>query len=252
MKNTIKATLAALVLVLMLPVTANAAGNVCIDDGALLLTAEEKQKLESELSGYDQTKNYLFVTENDYEYSDENMHEEMDEQYNDEFGSSDGIAFIINMKDRQLYMGGFGQCSKNLRSGDAVDITDNVHRYAKEGEYYECTSRAFKQANTVLNNGSILRPMRYIVSILLGCLLGFLIMFYVVLISRRGQKKTDRRPEGVGRTAIGAVIFTGAVDGVLINQHVTRHRNSSSSSSSGSGGGLSRGGGGSSGGGHGF
>lgn len=253
MKNTIKIMFAALIITMFLPVTANAADNVTIKDGAELLSKSEEADLEKQLSSYNTDKNYLIVTENDYESGYSSMHSEMDFQYNNIYSANeDGIAFIINMKDRQLYMGGFGKCSHELRSGDAVDITDNVYRYAKDGDYYSCLSRAFSEADTILNNGAIFRPLRYIVSILFGFLFGFLIMFFVVIISRTTNRSKTGQPDKISAAVISSAVITGAITGGLINKTVTKHYSSSSSSSSGGGGASSGGGGGSSGGGHGF
>ncbi|MCI7468243.1 MAG: TPM domain-containing protein [Lachnospiraceae bacterium] len=235
-----------------------ASGNVYIYDGAGLLTDSEEQELQNQLSGYSKDRHYLIVTENDYMSGASSMHGEMDECYHEKFGDSDGVAFIINMSDRQLYTGGFGSCRQEFTSGDARDVTDNVYRYATNGNYYECLSEAFSQINDVVENGFILRPMRYAVAILLGIFLGFFIMFIVMVSSRKNRKVAPVIPENIGRTQFRAATFNGMINPVFLNVVMHRTRRQSSSSSGGSsgggssGGGFSGGGSSSSGGGHGF
>lgn len=250
MKNTVKILLALCAMIIMMPLAVHAQTNVYIRDDADILSPGEEAKLQSQLESYDTSRNYLIVTEPDYIYAPGDMHQEMDGQYQAVFGSSDGVAFIINMSDRQLYTGGFGKCAGEFRSGDARDVTDNVYRKASDGNYYECLSQAFRQIDSILKNGFILRPMRIAVSVLLGLLCGFTIMFFVVIISRNGRGQKTTVPQGVENVSVKSAVFTGAVTGTLANAVMHRYHRSSGDGSGG--GGSSGGGGGSSGGGHGF
>lgn len=245
--------LAVLVAAILLPVNAYAADNVYIDDGASLLTDEQESDIAAKLNGLDKDRNYLVVTEDAYMYAPGNMHEEMDGHYNARFGSQDGVAFIINMQDRQLYAGGFGKCAKDFRSGDARDVTDNVYRYASRGDYVGCITQAFSQMDQVLNDSFILRPMRYAVAILLGFFLGFFIMFIVVINSRKNRRVAPHIPENIGHTEYRSAIFSGYVNPAFTAAVMHKSRRSSGSDGSSGGGGFSGGGGShSSGGGHGF
>lgn len=230
-----------------------ASGNVYIYDGAGLLTDSEKQELQNQLSGYSKDRNYLIVTENDYMSAYGDMHAEMDACYHYRFGYDDGVAFIINMSDRQLYSGGFGKCRDEYTSGDARDVTDNVYRYASNGYYYRCLSEAFAQIDQVVSNGFIIRPMRYAVAILLGLFFGFFIMFIVMVTSRKNRSVAPAIPSDIGETSFRSGVFYGHMNPVFLNVVMHRTRRQSSSSSHGSsGGGFSGGGSSSSGGGHGF
>lgn len=251
MKNILKLAVAAIVLTLFIPVSAYAADNVYIQDDAGILTDSEENQLRGQLAGYDTDRNYLVVTEDSYTYSGD-MHGEMDGLYSARYGSSDGVAFIINMSDRQLYTGGFGTLAKDFRSGDARDVTDNVYRYASRGEYAECISRAFTQINEVVSDGFILRPMRYAVAILFGLFAGFFIMFIAVVNSRKNRKVQPHIPADIGHTEYGSAMFSGYVNPAFTAAVMHRSRRSSGSGSSSGGGGGFSGGGGSSGGGHGF
>lgn len=251
--------LLAMVVIFLLPTSVFAAGgNVFIYDGAGLLSDSEEQELYNQLSGYPSDRNYMIVTESDYMSGSSDMHREMNACYYEKYGDSDGVAFLINMSDRQLYSGGFGKCRDEYTSGDARDVTDNVYRYASNGNYYRCLSEALAQIDQVVSNGFILRPMRYAIAILLGIFFGFFIMFIVMVSSRKNRKVAPVIPSDIGMTRFRTATFNGMVNPVFLNVVMHRTRRQSSSSSGGSsgggssGGGFSGGGGGSSGGGHGF
>lgn len=237
---------------LMMPTPVHAAeANVYVIDDADIISAEEELELQSYLESLDAEYNYMAITSDYNEYND--PHKLADAYYTDIYSMDDpGVAFIIDMDTRQIYLSGHGTAKKLIDNADAIDITDNIYKYASKGEYYSCFVKGFDQVNALLNSGFILRPMRYIVAALLSIVFGFLLTFFWAMSENRkaSAHATDRMAAAV---IAGAAIGASAV---IYDSKRTRHVSDSGSSGGGGwssgGGGFSGGGGGSSGGGHSF
>lgn len=231
-------------LILALPINAKAAtSNVNVIDDAGLLTEDEITKLQDYLQTLNTDINYMVVLSdsNEYGYDPDSI---INSYYTSVYSNyDDGIGFIIDMYNREIYIAGYGKCQKSISNADALDITDNVYIYASKGDYYGCIYNAFLQADTLVNKGFILRPMRYIVSLLLAIVLGFLATFFLAMLERSKVKYDSNASQ---------IVLTGAtIAGTAAVYDTIRRRHVESSSSGGhySGGGFS-GGGGHSGGGH--
>jgi len=222
------------------------ASNVSIIDDADLLSSSEESELEEYLESLDDSINYVAVTTSSSE-TGYNTDSRLEHYYGLNYSTyEDGIAFIIDMVDRKVYMSGYGDIQDKLTSADATDITDNVYSYASDQDYYECMVNAFIQADTLVNKGFIARPMRIIVTGMLSVILGFLGCFYYGMSARTGNKKAVDKATSV-LMPVGAMTAASAVYKTRKVRHVE--------SSSDGGGGFSGGGGGGgghSGGGHSF
>ena len=147
-----------------------------------------------------------------------------------------------------IYIKNNGAVSKIITNAYSNTITDNIYRYASDGDYYGCASAAFSQIYTVLRGGKIAQPMRYISAALLALVIGFLINYLFL--------RAVTSPNKAGQ---GEIIDAAKVDFILRNpdaQYSHETKVYDPVRSSGGGGGGSRGGGGGSsggsGGGHGF
>lgn len=247
--------LVAFVITFMMPLSVKAASdNVSIQDDAQLLTDSQEQELYDYLSSLDDGINYIAVTAEDSDYNDADS--TLEYYYSNTFSKFDnGIAFIIDMYHREVYIQGYGDVQYQLRSDDCTDITDNVYRYASREEYFDCIKTAFTQADTIVNKGFILRPMRFIVSFLISIIVGYFLVFRKAM---RQRAKFD--PYG---DIASTVVTVGApiAGTVMVYDTIRRHRNSDSGGGhsggfgggfGGGGGGGFSGGGGHSGGGHSF
>ncbi len=224
----------------LMPITANASeSNVYIADNASLLDSSEEQELYSYLESLNSDINYVVVTDDSGMYGYD-VDSRLEYYYTSVYSSySDGIAFMVDMYSREIYISGYGNVQNQITSADALDITDNVYSYASNGDYYNCIYKAMVQADTLVNEGFILRPMRIIVSLLLAIILGFLTTFFIAMNDRKKHKKDDKSD---------VIIMTGAsIAGASAIYDTVRIRRSSSGG--GHGGGFSGGGGGFSGGG---
>ncbi len=239
--------------VILMPVTAKADNpNVYIQDDADLLTDQEEADLREYLETLNPEVNYVAATSESEEYGTD-THDMLRGYYTQKYDTSeDGIAFIIDMYNREVYISGYGDAKKWISNADCLDITDNIYNYASYEEYYTCMVKAFQQADILVNKGFILRPMRFIVSALVAIVLGFLGTFIFAISGRAtSQSASDK---AVAALMAGATIAGTAV---VFDSRKTKHQSSGSSSSgggwdSGGGGGGFSGGSDSSGGGHSF
>ena len=234
-------------LALLLPMKVDAEpsySNVYLFDEASILSSSEEEDIVEYLETLDDDINYLVITYDDSDFGSDT--DEMLEAYYDAYFSKydDGIAFAVDMYNREIYISGYGDIQYKITDADAYDITDNAYKFAAKEDYYNCIIKAMNQADTFVNKGFILRPMKYLVLMFLSLIIGYLFAFYKAMLQRANIKMT---------TSYEDMLLTGAniASGVTVyNTIKSRH----SSSSSGGGGGSSGGGGGGghSGGGHSF
>lgn len=222
-----------------------------IDDADLLTDSEETQLKEAMNKTADYC-NALFVTANNVVSSTSDYAKTT---YNREFGTKNGVLFLIDMSNREIYIYAHGVAYQTITKTNAYTITDNVYSYASGENYYECANNAFEQINVLLEGGRINRPMKYISNILLALIISVLFNFWLL-------KKTSKVEDlGVKNLLEGTknTYDMEELDLKLLNHSCVSNSSSSSGGiigggssdrggfsggSSGSSGGGSRGGGG--------
>lgn len=214
-----------------------------IDDGQDLITTEQEKQLLERLKTLTEYGNAGFVTMRTSYSSFRGL---CQDYYRQRYGTQNGSLFVIEMSTRQLGLYSDGANQHIITSSKANSITDNVYRYASNGDYYGCADLAFSQMYTVLNGGKIAEPMRYTSNIFIALTLALFFGFVFVMVKSKIKKATYR--EIVKNCNISFEI--GETSAVKTGQHsVYSPQSSGSSGSSGGGGG---GGGGGSFGSHGF
>lgn len=204
--------------------------NVCVIDDANLLTKEEIADLEDYLDSLNSDVNYLAVTSDTSDYG-KNADARLESYYTSIFaGESDGVAFIIDMYDREIVLAGYGDIDGKISNADALDISDNTYTYASKQEYYNCFYKAFYQADAIINKGFILRPMRIIVAFLISLLLGYLGTFIFAILERSKEELPDSTAEII---MAGAAIAGSAT--IYDTKKILKQTSSSGSSHSGGG-----------------
>lgn len=236
MQNKIKLTIksfvfAILVALVALPLNVEASNdNVFVVDDANLLTKEEIADLEDYLDSLNSDVNYLAVTSDTSDYG-KNADARLESYYTSIFaGESDGVAFIIDMYDREIVLAGYGDIDGKISNADALDISDNTYTYASKQEYYNCFYKAFYQADAIINKGFILRPMRIIVAFLISLLLGYLGTFIFAILERSKEELPDSTAEII---MAGAAIAGSAT--IYDTKKILKQTSSSGSSHSGGG-----------------
>lgn len=215
-----------------------------VDDEAGLFDKWQEASLEEELSVIaDKYANAGVVTIDSNPFSD--AEDYADYYISTMFESQSSVIFLIDMDSRQLVLWANGEARKEITNSVGNIITDNVYRYAHDGEYYEAASKAVKQTYTKLNGGRIASPMKIMsniaIAIVLSLILTYIIAFCVSSTFKAGAEKLLEGIDSKYSFNDINVVFTH-----------TRREYSPRSSSSGSGGGHSGGGHSGGGGSHGF
>lgn len=149
---------------------------IILDDEADLLSEEEKSQLALDMRDITAYGNAAFrsVSRNDYTTADFARY-----YYDELFGQESGTLFLIDMDNRELYIFSNGTINKTITAAYANTITDNVYRYASNGDYYRCASEAFEQIYTLLSGHRIAQPMKYICNALLALISAALINYFI-------------------------------------------------------------------------
>ena len=96
--------------------------------------------------------------------------------------------FLIDMRNRQIYIYSYGEPYKIITKTNAYTITDNVYEYASGEKYFECANEAFEQINMLLAGEQISRPMKHISNILLAIIFSILLNY---LLMKKTSKVYD-------------------------------------------------------------
>lgn len=214
--------------------------SVIIEDDAQLLTKEEIDSLLNDMKPLTEQGNIAFKTINQNSNSTSLY---ASNYYYQLFGAESGTLFLIDMDNRYIYIYSDGTNYNTITQDKANIITDNVYKYASNGDYYKCASETFKQINILLNGGKIMEPMRYISNIIISFISAFVLNFLIVLFSTEIRKSKNK--EIIDNCNVTFNIKD--VNAVKVGSH--KDYSPVSDSSSGGGGGSFGGGGGSFGGG---
>ena len=205
---------------------------VYMNDEYDLLSDEEESKLINEMIPLTEYGNAGFLS---CENSSESTSQYSARVYSSLFGTESGTLLVIDMGQRMLYIKSNGAISEIVSNAYSNTITDNIYRYASDGDYYTCASKAYSQVYTLLSGGKIAQPMRYISAALLALILGLMINYLIV--------RTVSKP----RKADTEEIIDAANVDFRLRDPAARHSHTTKVYSpvrSSSGGGGSRGGGG--------
>ena len=158
---------------------------IILEDDAGLMSREELTQLSTQMLDITAYGNAAFKSVSSNYLSASRFAEEY---YHELFGQQSGTLFLIDMDNREIYIFSDGAVYRTITGSYADTITDNVYRYASEGSYYLCASRAFEQINTLLAGRKIAQPMKYISNALLALIIAALINYFIVRVTSRGTK----------------------------------------------------------------
>ena len=209
---------------------------IILEDDAQLLGSREQEELVAAMRTVTAYGNAAFKSISANAYSAASF---ADDYYHGLFGTESGTLFLIDMDNRELYLFSDGAIYRTIGKSYADTITDNVYRYASDGDYYLCASRAFEQIGAVLAGEKIAQPMKYISNALLAFILAALLNYFLARSLSRSSKP------GTGEI-LGSIStrFDFRNPRKILTSQTKVYDPPSSSSSGGSGGGHSGGGGG--------
>lgn len=234
------------ILFTLLPVSCLAAGRLSVDDGADLLSASEEAQLIENYSPITEYMDAAFVSTSHPSGSTSSFAERYAIEH---YGNNPAVIFLIDMRNREIYIYANGAALKTISRADARAITDNIYKSATAGKYYECADRAFSQILAKCQGARLARPVKHITNALIAALVGILINYLLTVYSRR--PRAQRRTKAVVSTSVTREMakMPGIAFAMPIILSSAKHYKSSGSGGSGGGGGGGHSGGG---GGHGF
>ncbi|MBD5489390.1 MAG: TPM domain-containing protein [Lachnospiraceae bacterium] len=170
-------------------VNAETSYRAIIEDDAQLLNDEEEQELATLMQEITSYGNVAFKT---IDYNDRGTESYARKYYRERFGTASGTLFLIDMDNRNIWIHSDGAVYKVITESYADTITDNVYRYASDGDYYDCAAHTYDQILTLLKGQKIAQPMKYISNGLLAVILALLLNYGLVSFFAR-IKKPGRR-----------------------------------------------------------
>ncbi len=233
-----------LLLNLSSPVHGEAGYQIVVDDQEDLLTSEEEKMLAEKMTEVAEYGNVAFVTVNQYEDTGSYAKK----LYRSYFGKDSGMLFLIDMGRRNIWIYCDGAIYRTIDRAYANTIADNIYRYAKRGEYFDCAMNAFDQAAILLKGGRIAQPMKYVSNILIACVCALLVNFFLLTLQRGDDEKIIAKAAPALATSVGIYVVSKKITSSRSHKHV-EYSGGGSSGGGSFGGGGGGGGGGSSGGG---
>ena len=214
---------------------------VLLEDDAMLLDEEEEEELTALMQEITAYGNAAFKTIDNNDQSTESYARQY---YQEQFGTASGTLFLIDMDNRNIWIHSDGAVYKVITQSYADTITDNVYRYASDGDYYDCAAKTYEQILALLKGHKIAQPMKYISNGLLAVILALLLNYGLVSFFARIRKPSRRELLSNGKSSFH---YTQPKAFFIRESRVYNPVSSDSSSGSGggsSGGGSSSGGGG--------
>lgn len=205
-----------------------------IEDDAQLLNDEEEQELAALMQDITAYGNVAFKT---IDYNDRGTESYARKYYQEQFGTASGTLFVIDMDNRNIWIHSDGAVYKVITKSYANTITDNVYRYASNGNYYDCAVHTYDQILTLLKGQKIAQPMKYISNGLLAVILALLLNYGLVSFFSRIKKPGRKEILSSGRNHFKYTQPKAS----FIRESRTYNPTSSDSGSSGSSGGSSGG-----------
>ncbi len=158
---------------------------IYIEDQAELLTEDQHLELSQAMQGITAYGSAAFLTTDSNAASTESLARSY---YMERFGTASGTVFVIDMDNRNIWIHSDGAVYKVITSAYADTVTDNVYRYASNGDYYGCAREAFAEICALLEGQRIAQPMKYISNALLAMILALLANFGLVICFTRLRK----------------------------------------------------------------
>lgn len=168
----------------------NSKFKIILEDDADLLDNEEEELLYEKMKNLLVYGNIAFKTSNSNSYGSTDIYAE--NYYHSKFSNTSGTLFLIDMNKRNIFIFSDGNNYRVITKSKAYSITDNVYRYAKNGDYYNCAYEAFDQIETLLKGDKIYEPMRYVSLAFLSIILAAFINFARVLVNSKIKTATNK------------------------------------------------------------
>lgn len=164
--------------------------DVVIEDAANLLSDEEREELIEAMKPVAEYGHVAFITT----LQNPGTAEAYCHKVYDRYWGADPVSaavFLVDMDNRYVRLQCDGYIYSIVDDNYCDTITDNVFKYAREGDFYSCAEQAFVQVGTLLSGQRIAQPMKYISNALLALISAVLLMFLYVRIVTRQKAPSD-------------------------------------------------------------
>ncbi len=220
-----------------------------IADFSDLLTDEEENELYYLMREGAEYGNMVFVTIDDAQgYKTKDYIEKM-YQTDEVLKGTNAVIYMIDMDNRLLWISGYGDNRKTITPDYGNLITDNIYKYAKDGDYYTCAIKGFEQINQRLAGSRVAGALRSVGNLCMAVIIAEILCFTFAYVTSVAKKAGDDQ-------ILENLDFAVNLQNPKVKKTGTRKVYDPVRSSGSSGGGRSGGGGGGGfsggGGGHGF
>lgn len=140
-------------------------------DNANLFSEKERADLQKDIDLYSANGNILILTVVD---NDDSPQSYAENQYTQEFGTKDGVVFLIDISNRKIWIGATGACKEALDNDSCEKIATQIATYASKEDYYTCTKTGMTKIDNELNRNmvsSIMAVLLLLIYILYGKLM---------------------------------------------------------------------------------
>lgn len=211
---------------------------ILVDDAADLLSYDQEKQLVDDMKDCSAYGFILFVSTEENKFA--TVDDWAENYYRSRIPDENGVMLLIDMDKRKICVYSEGSLQRVVTNAKANIITDNIYKYATEGDYYRTAKVGFEQISAVLGGRGIAQPMKYVSNACLAILISLIINYF---FARSVSKKVKASDSQIIDSIINRFAFSNPTA-----THTNTSRTYSPRSSSSGGGGRSGGGGG--GGGH--
>lgn len=233
------------IFIMPMQVNASTQSEETVFDYADLLSEAEEDELREYSSKYEKYEiSVIYLTTDDAEgYSSMTY---SDNFYDTHAFLPDGVLFMIDMDNREVYINTVGKCIEWLED-DVYDILDETYEYASDEEYFDCLMETSKKACRIIENHTnpvmgAIRPSLIVFFIALG-ITAIVVVVLLVKHNKANRKTLAERYMGSSFVVNNKnVVYMGCRHEVIRGYY--EQKSSSGGGSHRSSGGISHGGGG--------
>lgn len=181
-------------------------GNVYIEDAARLLSDEETERLKEEMSLLTEYGDVAFVTRSDIFGGNVSESEYAADKFQQYIGgdTESGVLFLIDMKERVIWLETHGNFEEHISKNKAKSITDRVYKDASKRNYFECAKKAFQTCNRTMGGLFFFDKMKVLSNSIIAILIS-LVLNFVILRALNRKRETEAREYGYankGKTVV--------------------------------------------------
>jgi len=161
-----------------------------IEDSADLLTDSDEQELYEVMKDGLEYGNMVFITIDDAIGYDSSDYVEMLYQTSDRLRGTDAVIYMIDMDNRLLWITGYGELSSTISPDYANLITDNIYKYASDGDYARCANEGYRQIIRRVGGSRISGTLRTVGNFCIALIIAAVLCFLFAYIGS-ASRKTD-------------------------------------------------------------